>query len=73
MHLLQPYLVLFEDTIDHKCRLLIHSLSDSVGHSVIGLQAPSKGLGHAILIINVLLGIPGSKMEALCEDTRTYL
>jgi len=28
-----------------------------MGHGIIGLQAPSKGLGHAVLVIHVLLGI----------------
>lgn len=62
---LQPYLVLLKDAIDHKRRLLIHPLGDSMGHGVIGLQAPREGLGHAILVIDILLGIPGSKTETL--------
>lgn len=57
---LRPYLVLFKNTIDHERRLLIHSLGDSMGHGVIGLQAPCQGLGHTVLVINILLGIPGS-------------
>lgn len=64
------HLVLFEDTVDHKRRLLIHPLSDGMSHSIIGLQATSESLGHTVLIIDILLGIPGSKQNC---DMRTYI
>lgn len=54
----ESYLVLFELSVDQQGGLLVHFLSHSVGHSVVGLQA-SVETGAAVLIVHVLLGVPG--------------
>lgn len=55
-HVLVVYLVLLELPIDQQCGLFIHFLSDSMSHSVVGLQA-SVETCIAVLIIYILLGM----------------
>lgn len=56
------YLVLLKLPIDQQCGLFVHFLSDSMSHSVVGLQA-SVETGITVLIIYILLGVSGGRRE----------
>lgn len=46
---------MFERAIDEQRRLLLHPLSDSVGHTIVRLGAGLSS-GNTVLIVHVLLG-----------------
>lgn len=56
------YLVLLELPVDQQRRLFVHFLSDSVSHSIVGLQA-SVETCVAVLIVNILFGVSGESTD----------
>lgn len=62
------HLVLFQLSVDEYSGLFLHSLSDSMGHSVVRLESPSERcLCTVILIIHILFSVPrdGTREETI--------
>lgn len=78
---LDVYLVLLELSINQQWGLFVHFLSDSMSHSIVGLQASIETC-VTVLIVYILLGVSGGSSggerwkkysETFCVDEKQQL